>query len=316
MIGHLLGIDYDIIYSVPEIEDDIDNNLDLIVTDLISWARYGQKLKSIKKKGMPLFLPFLLVVAPNDLKSAQNVIWESFDEVINIPITKAVLSSRVKVLLQTRLLSLQVNQLLKEKEMFIKEIHHRVKNNLMVISSLLNIQSRQIEDESAKNIFKESQNRARSMALIHERLYSSPDLKSIDFSDYITALAKDLFNTYVTSPEQIKLEIDVENVMIDVDKTVPLGLIINELVSNSLKYAFPSGRNGIINIIFHQDGQDFVLEVSDDGIGLPKDFNIDKNHSMGMQLVTGLTSQLDGELELDNTSGTTFRIRFSGKSNY
>ncbi len=313
MIGTLLGTNYDIIYSLTEIEEDSKDidTISLVITDLISWSRNGEKLKAIKEKEMPLFLPFLLVVAPNDLKNAQNIIWESFDEVIIVPITKIVLSSRVKVLLQTRELSLQVNQLLKDKEMLIKEIHHRVKNNLTVISSLLSLQSRYIKDESDKDLFKESENRAKSMALIHERLYRSENVKSIDFSDYITSLSRDLFDTYVTSKDKIQLKLDVENIMVDVDNTVPLGLIINELVTNCLKYAFPSNRPGTININFHKIGSEYVLEVIDDGIGLPEDFDMDKSDSLGMRLISGLTSQLDGEMEMSNESGTTFRIRFS-----
>lgn len=317
MIGALLGTNYDIIYSVSEIGEDSKDtdSISLVITDLISWSRNGEKLKSIKEKEMPLFLPFLLVATPNDLKNAQNIIWESFDEVINVPISKIVLSSRVNVLLQTRELSLQVNQLLKDKEMLIKEIHHRVKNNLTVISSLLSLQSRYIKDESDKDLFKESENRAKSMALIHERLYRSEDVKSIDFSDYITSLARDLFDTYVTSKDKIQLKLDVENIMVDVDNTVPLGLIINELVTNCLKYAFPSNRVGTINISFHKIDSEYVLEVSDDGIGLPEDFDMDKSDSLGMRLISGLTAQLDGEMEMFNGSGTTFRIRFSDSSN-
>ncbi|MDO9045476.1 MAG: sensor histidine kinase [Methanobacteriaceae archaeon] len=315
MISTLLGTNYDIICSLSEIDEyykDTDT-ISLVITDLISWSRNGEKLKSIKEKEMPLFLPFLLVVAPNDLKNAQNIIWESFDEVIIVPITKIVLSSRVNVLLQTRELSLQVNQLLNDKEMLIKEIHHRVKNNLTVISSLLSLQSRYIKDESDKDLFKESENRAKSMALIHERLYRSEDVKSIDFSDYITSLSRDLFDTYVTSKDKIQLKLDVENIMVDVDNTVPLGLIINELVTNCLKYAFPSNRTGTININFHKIGSEYVLEVIDDGIGLPEDFDTDKSDSLGMRLISGLTAQLDGEMEMLNDSGTTFRIRFSDR---
>ncbi len=121
---------------------------------------------------------------------------------------------------------------MEEKELLVKEIHHRVKNNLMVISSLLNLQSRYIKDKKALSMFRESQNRAKSMALIHERLYRSTDLKSIDFGDYIRTLAMDLYRTYVTEPERVKIDMNVENIMIDINTAIPLGLIINELLSN------------------------------------------------------------------------------------
>lgn len=137
----------------------------------------------------------------------------------------------------------QLQRTLKEKEMLIKEIHHRVKNNLMIISSLLELQSHYINDEKDFDLFRESKNRAYSMALIHERLYRSNNLKMIDFEDYIRKLAVDLFSVYAIDPDQIKLIFNVEDIMLDVNTAIPLGLIINELLTNSLKYAFPTNVN-------------------------------------------------------------------------
>ena len=199
---------------------------------------------------------------------------------------------------------------LHEKEILLKEIHHRVKNNLMIISSLLNLQSRYIKDEESKNIFKESQNRARSMALIHERLYQSTDLKRIDFGDYIRTLANDLYRTYVMDFNLIKLNIDLEDIMLDIDISIPLGLIVNELVTNSLKHAFPNGKSGKINIKFHKSDNKYILTVSDNGIGFPGDIDYENTDSLGLRLVTSLTEQIDGEIEFNNISGTSFRIIF------
>jgi len=310
MVGELLGADYQVFYDGSEIPEDLKDGLSLIIMDLPSWAAKNEEMKSRKEKEKPLFLPYLLVTSSKDLKMVKADVWESFDEVITVPITKMVLQSRVRVLLQTRMLSVQVNQLLQDKEMLMKEIHHRVKNNLMVISSLLNLQSRYIEDEDARGIFKESQNRAKSMALIHERLYRSGDLKSIDFADYIRSLTRDLFNTYSTENGRVKLVMNVEDVMLDVNHAVPLGLIINELITNSLKYAFPDEQEGIISINFYKDGDEYLLEVSDDGVGIPTDFELDKSDSLGMLLVNSLTSQIQGQLELERSPGTTFHIRF------
>jgi two-component sensor histidine kinase len=310
MIGDLLGTDFRIIYDESEIKEDSEDILSLIIMDLASWSSKREELKSKKEKEEPFFLPYLLVVSPNDLKKVKGDIWDSFDEVITIPITKMMLLSRVRVLLQTRRLSVQVNQLLQDKDMLMKEIHHRVKNNLMVISSLLNLQSRYIKDDEARGIFKESQTRAKSMALIHERLYRSMDLKSIDFADYIRSLARDLFDTYSTQRSRIQLQMDVEDVMVDVNNAVPLGLIINELVTNSLKYAFPDDRDGIISINFHKKCDEYLLEVSDDGVGIPPRFDLENCESLGMLLVTSLTSQIQGELEMKTSPGTTFLIKF------
>ena len=309
MVGELLGTDYKIIYDLSEIPDDMDG-LSLVIMDLHSWSAKKEEMKQRKEKENPIFLPYLLVTHPSDLLKVKGDVWESFDEVITVPITKIVLQSRVRVLLQTRLLSVQVNQLLQDKDMLMKEIHHRVKNNLMIISSLLSLQSRYIEDEATREIFKESQSRAKSMALIHERLYRSKDLKSIDFPDYIRSLTRDIFSTYVTSRGRVQLQLDVQDVMVDVNSAVPLGLIINELVTNSLKYAFPDDQEGTIRINFHGEGDEYVLEVSDDGIGIPGDFDIEKSNSLGMLLVNSLTSQIQGELELKRDHGTTFTIKF------
>ena len=137
----------------------------------------------------------------------------------------------------------------------------------MVISSLLNLQSRYIKDEEAKGIFKESQNRAHSMAIIHERLYQSSDLKKIDFGDYIRTLANDLYRIYVLRPEKVELQVNADEIMIDINTSIPLGLILNELLSNSMKHGFPGDTKGKITIDFHKIDGDFLLEVRDSGIG-------------------------------------------------
>lgn len=312
MIGDFFGSDYEIIHIKKETLENLNNDFSLLITDLPSWIQNKELLKSRKEKEEPRFLPYLLVTHANDLKMAKTELWENFDEVITIPITKSVLLARVKVLMQTRKLSVQVNQLMQDKEMLLKEIHHRVKNNLMVISSLLSMQSRDIEDEKAKAFFRESQNRAQSMALIHERLYRSRDLKKIEIGEYIFSLATDLFNAYITDPDKVKLEIDVEEIMIDINATIPLGLILNELITNSLKYAFPVDIKGKLKIKFYRD-DDYNLIVSDTGIGFPEDFDFMNNDSLGVILIKSLTDQLDGELEIDGSNGTTFRIKFPEK---
>jgi len=204
----------------------------------------------------------------------------------------------------------QIQKSLEEKEMFLKEIHHRVKNNLMVISSLLNLQSRYIKDKEALSIFTESQSRAKSMALIHEKLYRSTDLKRINFGEYIRTLATDLFYTYVADPSRIKLNMDVEDIMLDINTAIPLGLIVNELVSNCMKHAFPGGRSGEIGVDFHREDGEFALIVSDNGMGFPEDLDFQNTDTLGLQLVNSLTSQIDGTINLDKTAGTTFKIKF------
>jgi two-component sensor histidine kinase len=204
----------------------------------------------------------------------------------------------------------KINESLEEKEMLLKEIHHRVKNNLMIISSLLNLESRYIKDKASKDIFKESQNRARSMALIHERFYQSTDLKRIDFGEYISSLATELFHTYESNPGLINLKINTENILLDINTTIPLGLIVNELITNSLKHAFPDNMKGKINIEFHPLDDHYEFTVIDNGIGFPEDIDFKNTDSLGLQMVTSLTDQIDGQIELDRNNGTKFNIKF------
>ncbi|WP_135613245.1 histidine kinase dimerization/phosphoacceptor domain -containing protein [Methanococcoides sp. AM1] len=198
----------------------------------------------------------------------------------------------------------------RKKDTLLKEIHHRVKNNLQVISSLLNLQSRNFNDEKVIDAFRESQSRVRSMAIAHQKLYQSKDLASIDIGDYIKKLTTYLFQTYRIGNSAIKLKLDIDNVYMGIERTIPLGLIINEIVSNSLKYAYQAEEEGVINIKFHLENKMFTLIISDTGIGIPKDLDYRNSHSLGLQLVTTLVKQIHGEIELDRSKGTKFVITF------
>lgn len=204
----------------------------------------------------------------------------------------------------------ELKKSLKEKDLMMKEIHHRTKNNLMVIQSLLQLQSRYIKDENALNIFKDSENRAKSMALIHQRLYQSRDLKKIEFGDYTKTLALDLFRSYAADPARIKLNVQVDNAMLDINTAIPLGLIFNELVSNSLKYAFPEGRTGQLTVKFYIEGSEYNLVINDDGIGLPDGFDYKKSDSLGLMLVYSLSDQIGAKIELNVNDGVRFKISF------
>ena len=199
---------------------------------------------------------------------------------------------------------------LKEKEVLLKEIHHRVKNNMQVISSILNLQSRHIKDKHALKMFEDSQNRIKSMALVHEKLYESENLAGIDFAEYIRSMTSYLFSLYKIG-QAIGLNIDIKDILLDVNTAIPCGLIINELISNSLKYAFPEGIVGEICIQLFSDKDDkFTLIVKDNGIGFPKDLDFRETESLGMQLVIMLVEQLEGTIELDKSKGTNFKITF------
>lgn len=240
----------------------------------------------------------------------------------------------------------QIKETLKEKEVLLKEIHHRVKNNLQVISSLINLQSQYIKSKKAIEMFNETQNRIRSMALIHEQLYQSRNLAMISFKEYVQNLLSNLLYSYEIDQNAIQLSINIEDVSMAIDTAIPCGLIINELVSNSLKYAFPRGRKGKILIglqskngngdpissrissearlshrtISGEAGDEvsvealghshFTLIVSDNGVGFPKDLDFRNTESLGLQLVVELAEQLRGSIELDRKGGTSFKIKF------
>ena len=204
-----------------------------------------------------------------------------------------------------------ISAALREKEILIKEIHHRVKNNLQVVSSLLRLQSSSLKDENSRAALQESKNRVRAMALIHEKLYRSEKLDRIDFREYATTLVTDLFQTYRTSGEfGITPDIRIEEVPLDIDTAIPCGLILNELVSNSLKYAFPHGH-GVVSVMFERRGDYCELRIADNGKGLPAGFDPDSASSLGLRLVKGLAeNQLDGILSFENHGGTLVRISF------
>ncbi len=198
---------------------------------------------------------------------------------------------------------------LQEKEVLLKEIHHRVKNNLQIISSLLHLQSGYIDDERTLQMFKESQSRIQSMALIHEKLYQSGDLARVDFSEYMDSLVSFLTRSYGAGGVGVSL--DVAPVFLSLDTSIPCGLIVSELVSNSFKYAFPEGHSGHIYVALKPiDDEHYELCVGDTGVGFPEDVDFRETESLGLQLVTTLASQLDGKIALDRRRGTEFQIRF------
>ncbi len=200
---------------------------------------------------------------------------------------------------------------LREKETLLREIHHRVKNNMQVISSLLNLQAGHVEDADALRMLKEGQNRIRSMALIHEKLYQSPDLSTIDFASYLQSLARHLFLFFQIDPARIRLETELEDIRLDINSAMPCGLLVNELVSNALKHAFPGGRKGVVKIGLKRgpDGR-LELRIADDGVGLPPGFDFRHSRSFGFQIVDLLVSQLEAEIAHDGRTGTALAVTF------
>lgn len=209
----------------------------------------------------------------------------------------------------------QINASLREKELLLREIHHRVKNNMQIISSLLSLQSEYCKDSQAMEMFEESQNRIKSMALIHEKIYQSKNLSRINFNSYIESLANDLFISYRISSKKVVLKKNIKGILLGIDTAIPCGLIINELISNSLKHAFPDGKEGEITISFNKvsdrDQNEYELIVKDDGVGIAKKIDYKNTETLGLQLVTTLAEgQLHGTIALNRDKGTMFNIRF------
>ncbi len=204
----------------------------------------------------------------------------------------------------------QIKSSLKEKEVLIKEIHHRVKNNLQVVSSLLFLQSQTVKDEGTRRILEESRTRVKSMAFIHKQLYQSRNLAHIDFAPYVRSLTKNLLTSYRTNGNAVTMEVQVDDIFLALDAAIPCGLIINELVSNALKHAFSKDLAGHIKIDLRREQQKYILIVTDNGIGLPPDVDVQTTETLGLQLVAALVQQLEGSLEIERNSGTAFKISF------
>ena len=206
-----------------------------------------------------------------------------------------------------------IKESLYEKEVMLKEIHHRVKNNLQIISSLLELQSMQIKEDETKYIFMDSQSRVKSMALVHEKIYQSEDLSSINYREYIDQLAEYLFSSY--NLPHVNYYIDSDEIQLPIDAAIPAGIIINELISNSLKHAFPDGRKGTVSVELKNSDNHVKLSVMDDGVGFKKEIDLRKSKSLGLELVHALIEQLNAKVQIETVNGTKFTILIPPSNN-
>ena len=214
-------------------------------------------------------------------------------------------------LAQRRQAEAQLTASLREKEILLKEVHHRVKNNLQIVSSLLELQSDALDDATLLAQFRDSQDRIRSMALVHETLYQSQELARLDLARYIHTLSAQLVQSYNIDPQRISVRIQVDPIVLDMDQAIPCGLILNELLSNAFKYAFPQNRTGEVYVELQADtAQQAALVVRDNGIGFPDEIDFRHTESLGLQLVAMLTEQLQGTIALERADGTIFTLTF------
>ncbi|MBN1348475.1 PAS domain S-box protein [candidate division KSB1 bacterium] len=309
----------------------VDRNLKIILFNdaLLQWhAELGLQSASVGEHLLDVY-PFL---KQNVLKEYEKVFEtgiplmsqeyiklsdrEIFTEIRKIPIfsgSKVIkMITVIRDITEQKKADEQIRLALREKEVLLKEIHHRVKNNMQVISSLLNLQADYIQDPQARDVFRECQSRIKSMALVHERLYQAQDLSRIDFSEYIRSLTNGLLRAYRLKAGDVAIKVDAESVLLPIDVSIPCGLIINELVTNALKYAFVEKQRGHIYVALRKFDENTIdLIVSDNGIGIPEGIDIRKTETLGLNLVTNLVEgQLRGSIQLDRSSGTSFLIKF------
>jgi PAS domain S-box-containing protein len=213
---------------------------------------------------------------------------------------------------EKRFVQQRMEQSLKEKEILLKEVHHRVKNNMQVVSSILNLQSSYVSDEYALTLLKESQNRIKTMAYIHESLYQNKSFTSVNFSDYVHTLVNNIVQSYSDSIDKIKLELNIDKVTLSLDSSIPAGLIINELVTNAIKHGFPGSRKGVITINLKCENNFVFLELKDNGVGFGPDIDFENSHSLGLQLVNTLIEQIDGKFNFksEKNIGTEILVTF------
>lgn len=203
----------------------------------------------------------------------------------------------------------KIKKSLKEKEILLQEVHHRVKNNLQIISSILNLQTRSVKDAKILDLIQETRYRIMSMSFIHDLLYQTKDFTNIDFSKYLQSITSNIMNTY-TLNKNIDLKLEVESIFLNLDNAIPCGLIVNELITNVFKYAFPGDRKGEINIVLKQLNKSVILSVSDNGVGIKKQIDYKTTESLGFQLINSLVAQIDGDLNYENNNGTKFTLTF------
>lgn len=278
----------------------------------------GEKSKSIVSVPILLGNKVIGVITLQDY-SKENAYEESQIELLTTISSQVAISlenSRLFATLQQELeekkeAEKRIIASLHEKELLLQEIHHRVKNNLQIMSSLLRLQSSYFKNEKIQNILKESENRIRAMAIIHNKLYRSLNYDKVDFDDYVKTLTQNLYLSFGADASRIDLQINLNGTYLNIDTAIPCGLIINELISNSLKYAFPGDRSGKILVKMNSKGDDVELTVKDDGIGISKDIQLTNTDTLGLKLVQLLTMQMDGQVEIIRLSpGTEFKIKF------
>lgn len=300
------------------IEEFNTTEFSLVITDWVLPGMDGLTLvKHLRQHERGEHCIIIMITSRKKLEDLEAVLAAGADDYIAKPVSEDILKTRLIVaermafnLTERKRMEAQLRHSLEISEILLKEIHHRVKNNLMIVASLLSLQSRRIEDEEAQEAFIESRNRVNAMSMIHERLYGSTDLTSVDVPEFFHSLASQLFQSYNISSDRITLELLMPQMSMDVQLVVPLTLIVNEVLTNSLKHAFADGRQGHVSVELRREGQQYELVVRDNGVGIESEEALIQSGSLGMKIVHSLSSQIDGKTEFRNEGGLVFTLRF------
>lgn len=289
--------------------EDLIMNKKLSYNDLIVpedrervWNTIQEAIKSNK--------PFKLVYIIKTVNLEKKYVWEQGRGIYSPKGELISLEGFITDITDSKIAEKELKRSLDEKKILLQEIHHRVKNNMQIVSSLLSLQSHYVDNEETLDNLKESRDRIKAMAMVHEKLYQSKNISSIDFADYINSLVMQLESSYKIDKSLIKTKIDVENIYLDINTAIPCGLIINELISNIIKHAFKDKEKGLIKIKFSRKDIDYTLSVEDNGVGLPSDINIENSDTLGLMLINALIEQINGTLEIKVDNGTQFIIKF------
>jgi len=242
---------------------------------------------------------------PLETADGRNIAVEFVSNVYTVD-NKKVIQCNIRDITERKKMTEQIEASLAEKETLLREIHHRVKNNLQIITSILNLQIRKLNDPATIETLKDSQSRVQSMALVHEHLYKSKDFSHIDLRNYINALGTGLFQSYEVANHGVRFDLNIRDIYVDINTAIPLGLISNELITNSLKYAFKEKKDGKISITATEDPQSLTFVVADDGVGMPEHITLENQTTLGLRLVSSLTGQLHATVTIDRTEGTKF----------
>lgn len=300
------------IFTADQFNDDAE--YDLLIADYRAFQEHFYRYKKHRKQKKPEFLPSLVLTKNSDLQDLDKKLWQLIDDVISLPTKPNILSSRIKLLLRTKNYSTELKKGNEEKETLLNEVHHRVKNNLALIKGLLELQGNKLQNKEAEKALKNSRMRIFSISKVHKLLYQYDEFSSIKILEYVKDIIDAVDSTFKKGGLDIHYHLEVENIELSISQAIPCGMIINELLTNSLTHGFPSQSSGKITLTLEESNDRIEFCYQDSGVGLPADFDIKKSANMGFTIIRTLVKQLQAEFTFVE-SDAQFHMSFE-KDNY